>query len=364
MQWCRLRKRNKLILDSKRMKICKSEDYNFVFNKEDGQFARWGRTKEEDPLFSPFGPEIADIEISTICNGVGGPCKFCYKKNGPRGENMSLDTFKKVLNKLTGGGVSPLGQVAFGIGDIDANPDMWLIFEECRKNGIVPNVTINGNYLEDYHVKRLSELCGAVAVSRYEPKDVCYDAVKRLTDAGMNQVNIHQLMCAESFDDCMALIDDYNSDERLKDMRAVVFLALKPQGRGTSLTPLSNVGKYKQLIEKAFSENVPCGFDSCSASIFLKAMEDSPKYKEYEMLAEPCESYLFSIYVDVFGRTVPCSFLEGKREAIDILSCDNFLKDIWNGPIVGAWREELLATANSDDSLVKGCRQCPVYDIY
>jgi len=30
-------------------------------------------------MCSPFGPEILDIEITTICSGIGnyGPCKFC-----------------------------------------------------------------------------------------------------------------------------------------------------------------------------------------------------------------------------------------------------------------------------------------------
>ena len=99
---------------------------------------------------SVFGPEIADIEISTICHGIPPvgmdkpvPCKFCYKSNSGRGENMSLDTFKQIFHKFP----RSLTQIAFGIGDIDSNPDLWNIMRYCRDNNyqfIVPNVTVNG----------------------------------------------------------------------------------------------------------------------------------------------------------------------------------------------------------------------------
>ncbi len=56
-------------------KIVSSENYNYIFDRETGFFARWGRTKDDDPIYSPFGPEILDIEISEICN-MG--CTFCF----------------------------------------------------------------------------------------------------------------------------------------------------------------------------------------------------------------------------------------------------------------------------------------------
>ncbi len=82
---------------------------NFI---EDGELLRWGDELDEDPDFCPFGPEIADIEISAgQCSGVRTPdgkfhgCTFCYKNNSPREElqNMDFETYKKVLDKLTQG---------------------------------------------------------------------------------------------------------------------------------------------------------------------------------------------------------------------------------------------------------------------
>ena len=47
-----------LISETPKKKLICSKEYNYRFDKETGFFARWGKTKEEDPLFSPFGPEI------------------------------------------------------------------------------------------------------------------------------------------------------------------------------------------------------------------------------------------------------------------------------------------------------------------
>ena len=94
----------------------------------------------------------------------------CYKSNTSQGKNMSLETFKKIFHKIP----LNLTQIAFGIGDIDANPDLWKIMEYCRNNNynqVVPNITINGKRLTDEHIGMLAELCGAVAVSRYNPDE-------------------------------------------------------------------------------------------------------------------------------------------------------------------------------------------------
>ena len=67
------------------VKLMVSPDYNWSFNPDDGTFIRWGKTLTDDPEFSPYGPEILDIEVSTICTRG---CKFCYKSI-----RLKLDTF-------------------------------------------------------------------------------------------------------------------------------------------------------------------------------------------------------------------------------------------------------------------------------
>jgi len=342
------------ITNTKNNRILYSKNYNYIFNKKTGFHARWGKTADDDPDWSPYGPEIADIEISTVCSQG---CKACYKSNVSKGKNMSLETFKKVFEKLP----EALTQIAFGIGDIDANPDLYRIFKHCRENDVVPNITINGSRLTPYHIEQLASLCGAVATSRYDP-DTCYDAIQALTEAGLAQCNIHQIIAEETLEACFQVVEDAATDPRLKDLGAIVFLALKPVGRGKNMTPMRSAERYRELVDRALELEVGIGFDSCSAALFLKAMEGHRNYKQYQVLAEPCESSCFSVYVDVEGKMHPCSFLENDFEGIDVVNCNSFIDDVWNNKRVVKWRENLLTT--KEGGLVEGCRQCPAFDIY
>jgi MoaA/NifB/PqqE/SkfB family radical SAM enzyme len=77
-------------------------------------------------------------------------------------------------------------QIALGVGDISANPDLWNIMEYTREQGIIPNITTNGMGITREIAQRLANVCGAVSVSRYHIPDVCYDAVKKINDATLN----------------------------------------------------------------------------------------------------------------------------------------------------------------------------------
>lgn len=91
-------KKEYTVKENDTFKVCKGPDYNYFFNKETGFFARWGKEEKDDPAYAP-APEILDIEISTICNGMGTPCKFCYKSNTKNGRHMSFETFKDIFAK-------------------------------------------------------------------------------------------------------------------------------------------------------------------------------------------------------------------------------------------------------------------------
>ncbi len=58
----------------KDIKVCKSPFYNYIFRTSDGFFLRYGRDENDDPKFSPFGPELLDIEVSTVCDAK---CTWC-----------------------------------------------------------------------------------------------------------------------------------------------------------------------------------------------------------------------------------------------------------------------------------------------
>jgi hypothetical protein len=149
------------VLDSKDMKLVRSPNYNYSFNKKTGLFARWGKTRDDDPQMAP-SPEILDLEISYGGKCMGN-CKFCYKENGGDQpiHNMTFDQFKVVIDKIP----PLLTQIAFGIMNISTNPDFFKMMEYAREKGVIPNYTCHGFDVTPEIAKRSSELCGAVAVS-------------------------------------------------------------------------------------------------------------------------------------------------------------------------------------------------------
>lgn len=346
-----------------------SPGYNYHFNMKTGEFIRWGKTLKDDPKVGFL--EIFDLEVSEVCNGipdvgssVATPCTFCYKANTKVGKNMSFETFKGIFDKLP----QTLTQIAFGIGDLAGNPDLPKMLDYCRSNewnpGVVPNLTINGWELTDEWVEYLAKTLGGIAVSRYENKDVCYDAVKKMTDAGMGQVNIHQVLAVESLQACYDLIDDAKSDPRLEKLKAVVFLTLKPKGKRNTWTTLKDVEVYRKLIQYAFDRDVGIGFDSCSAPTFLASMKDHPKFELLSQLSESCESDRFSGYANVDGIWSHCSFTEGLAHwgTVDLKAITDFDKEVWNSEAVKKFRSCL--TCQSNTHISDEVYLCPVFNLY
>lgn len=342
-----------VLLDTKYAKVLASENYNYMFNKKTGLFMRWGKTQREDGELDLGVPEIADIEISTICSGLGIGCDFCYKSNMPDGEYMSLNTFKTIFHNLP----KTVTQIAFGIGNIHANPDMWDIFKYTKDHGMAANVTVNGAGISDAVADKLVEYCDAVAVSLYQ-KDLTYDAVKKLSDRGLEQTNIHCMIATETFDNAIMLVDDFFVDERLAGLNAVVFLSLKPKGRGEVGYTRMNDETFKKLVDHALEKNIRFGFDSCSAPKFLKSVKDHPNFATFEQSIEPCEAGVYSSYINVKGYYFPCSFLEGVtgwEEGIDTKS-GPFMTNVWNADKTLDYKKRTIGC--------RGCgRACAHYDL-
>ena len=337
-----------IIVDSKDKKIVKSKNYNYVFDKKTGRFARWGKDMQDDPQYAPF-PEILDIEITKSCggipdeNGVEAPCKFCYKSNIPGRESMSFETFRTIFDKfeieVDGKKINPLNQIALGSDATGLiNPDLFKMMEYTRSKGVVPNITL-ANISEEV-ADRLIPLVGAVAVSRYKNKAICYDSVKRLTDRGMRQVNIHQLVSAETIEDAKQTILDKVNDPRLAKLNAIVFLSVKRKGRGVGYNPV-DFDKYKELVYMALEHGVGFGMDSCSAHKFLRAIHDHPDYKQMETMVEPCEAACFSSYINTFGEYFGCSFGEKKGQGVDVLQYKTFA-EVWYHKYTKDFRERLI----------------------
>ena len=168
-------------------------------------------------------------------------------------------------------------------------------------------------------------------------------------------VNIHQFTASESYDKIMGLFQDYKTDPRLAKLNAIVLLSLKKKGRGIGYTSLSQE-RFKSLVDYAFANGIPLGFDSCSCGKFQKCLNKEQSEK-YNILCEPCEAFgIFSSYVNVEGKYFPCSFCEGQgewKDGIDVVNCNDFTKDVWNHPLVDKYRKLMIKTG----------RECPMFDI-
>ena len=348
---------NPKFFDNKKYKICKSSDYNFIFNKKTGFFARWGKTKEDDPIYAP-SPEMLDLEISAGNIGTKeqmckGKCQFCYKKNNSGTEpiyNMTFDEFKIIFDKIP---IEILGQIAFGIMNISTNPDFFEMMKYTKEHGVIPNYTCHGLDMTPEYADKTAELCGAVAVSLIN-KEKTYDTIKMLTDRNMTQINCHYMLSMETYERAFEIVDDISTDLRLKKFNAIVFLQYKAKGRNPdSFHSVLDIAKYKKLTNYCEKKGIRYGFDSCSGPIFIESLIDTPNKEFTELFVEPCESFLFSFYINCKGVGYPCSFVEGVEEGIDVINCNNFLKDIWYSPQSFQWRKKLLCNN----------RNCPVYNL-
>ena len=345
------------IIETDKIKVLQSPKYNYLFRKTDGFFARWGATKEEDPVWSPFGPEIADIELTTACNAM---CPWCYKANTPKGKFMSLETFKRLLDVFPsyidekGTKRWHVNQIAFGVdSECKTNPEVFDIFKYCRENGIVPNLTVA--HISDDTASKIAQYAGACAVSRYSNKNHCYDAIDLLTNKyNMRQVNIHQLVTAENLHNIMETLSDIKTDPRLKKLNAIVFLMLKKKGRGVGQTVLPSE-KYAEIIRYCRENGISYGSDSCGAHKLMSSL-DSEERERLKEVIEDCESTRFSMYIDVNARFFPCSFMANEnltawKDGIDMLGVKDFMSEVWNHPYVSEFRKQVI-TSNKNSN---GC---------
>jgi hypothetical protein len=346
------------------IKQFRSHNYNYNFNVETGYFERWGATQENDPLYSPSGPEILDIEIAS--GGCKGGCTFCYKGNTPDLpiKYMSMDTYIKLFDKIN---VPTLTQIAFGITDIDANPDFWDIIKYTRRNNIIPNYTTNGIGITKDIAERTAMFCGAVAISVYKHnKEKAYDAIKTYIDAGMTQVNIHFMLAQETLVFACEILVDIKTDIRLKGLNAIVFLQYKDKNPDAHFHS-PNFLQFKDLIDCCLDMRIRFGFDSCSSAMFMKAVANREDSKELIQYVDNCESFgLFSGYINVNCYFYPCSFAEGIGEWLEgtnVLEVNEFLTDIWFSPKLSKYRElSLTSTKECICEFSKVCRTCLIYE--
>lgn len=317
------------------------DNYFYAFNKETGYTVRFGKTPDDDPKMCVLGPEILDLEISVNgCPRINGKnCRFCYKNNTDKEPvNMDLNTFRQIIKKFP----VNLSQIAFGITGVQTNPWFPSILRACKEEfGIIPNYTLSGADLNDFIIKQTVKYCGAVAVSCYEgAKDLCYDTIAKFHTADPNfHVNMHIVLGDSTYNHVMDVLNDIK-DGKVPGLRHVVFLRIKPVGRAANMKTESYItlDMLDTIIKFCEDNNISFGFDSCSATRVIKyyQLHDRDDMVKY---CEPCESSMFSSYINVNGIYHHCSFCETLPDypGVNVLECDNF-NDIWLGKDIEEYR--------------------------
>ncbi|MBR2246458.1 MAG: hypothetical protein IJ880_05455 [Bacilli bacterium] len=385
--------------DNQMTKTVDNTNFYMKFDKSTGYTEIYGKSIKDNPIIAP-APTHLDIEICGECDGCQlGICGIkkkysvlspCYKDNisFDNTKYMSFDKFKQIFQYFD---KRYLTQIAFGTdARLVTNPDIWKILKYTRNQGIIPNLTCASVNQED--CDKLVDLCGAVAVSRYQNKNYCYDTIQNLSNSILNKsvllygryenpyklynldreyikikdyiklvsnpkefinkffaINMHILVCEENYENILETIEDIKTDKRLEYLNAIVLLTLKTIGRGVYFTPLSKE-KYKKIIQKLVDNNIKFGSDSCGCSQFYDVLKEiNPQMAENNKdNIERCESTRYSFYIDYTGKGYPCSFCPGKnhwKKGIKL----NY--DFWNHKRVQKFREINI-----------NCKQdCPAY---
>ena len=342
-----------------KMTFNESHTYNCFFSKADGLNIRFGKNVEDDPEYCALGPEILDLEVSVNgCVPVPGStnCRYCYKNNtNVPATNMDFETFTKIVNSFP----KNLSQIAFGITGLQTNPDLEKMFDYCRKNSIIPNVTTVGADMDDHMKDVLCHYCGAVAVSCYTgAKKLCYKTIKEIHDFAKEKygremhVNMHIVVSKDNLDHIRDVLNDIK-DKKVDGLESIVFLRIKPKGRAAKMDCTVPLDIYREIVNCCLENNIKFGFDSCSAIPVMDVLKEVGK-ENLCSNCEPCESSKLSSYINVKGEYWSCSFAEGTNfiKPINVLNYES-ATEWWNS-------NEVKAARFVENP---ACRSCPIYNL-
>jgi radical SAM protein with 4Fe4S-binding SPASM domain len=135
--------------ENKEVKIVRSPGYNLFYQKSNQQGVRCGRTKEEDPDFSPFGPE--SVTIDTSCPLPGGGY-----------QHLKPQIFKEVIRAIE----NPCLCWVTIISEGRTNPNIKSFIETLVEKGITPRVLVERSRVSD--LQYLEDLCGISELDQEE----------------------------------------------------------------------------------------------------------------------------------------------------------------------------------------------------
>lgn len=296
-----------------------------IFNPQNGFYLRTGVLEKNgrdtgiDPFMRNY-PSLLDIGIMGHCKNSQNCTIGCYQGKHVK-PNMSLDTFKGIINQCKG----KTFEVALGgFGSPNEHENFVEIVKYAHDNGVVPNYTTSGIELTDEQLEATKKYCGAVAVSYYR-MSYTYDAINRFLGYGC-KTNIHYVLSDRSIDEAIWRL---NTNDFPEGINAVIFLLFKPVGCGKTTDMLHyddpRVAKFYSAIENS-KLSFKVGLDACNMpGVINFSKQISP------ISTSPCDGGSFSAYITSDNYMLPCSF--------DNVTC-NYAFDLNNHTIEEGWKSE------------------------
>ncbi|MDR1608690.1 MAG: radical SAM protein [Deltaproteobacteria bacterium] len=325
----------------------KESDYFVLFNQNNGSFLRYGKN-DIDPFSNVKGPELLDISLTNFC---ARECDFCYRQSNKEGKFMPLADYSLIMGQAKKVGVL---QVALGGGNPNQHPEFTKILKITRDHNIIPSYTTNGQGLTDALYKSTKELCGAMAVSWYDPYIDAEAVIKKAKEYKI-KVNIHFLLSQNSLPRAIDLLE--TRSDLLETINALVFLNYKPIHTPESLclTDGYQIQYFFDLIKNI--KTCKIGFDSCIIS-YLPLMGKDLVLESIDF----CEAGRFSAYISEDLLLYPCSFLNDiSNNGVNLKLTS--LEDGWrNGEEFVKIRQK-LNSPGTQNFPIKACGSCESYSL-
>lgn len=302
-------------------------------------------------------PLYAQIEPTLFCNLN---CSMCVNPLSPRRrQHMSLENFKKILNKL-----SYLRQVSLvGAGEPLLNPDLFGMISYAKAKGVLIGFATNGLLLNRLCATRILEArVDWLNVSIDSADKYIYGAIRKGADLGVVINNLKDFM-------------KIKGKRRLPELSLwVVIMEQTVSGIGQIIKLSKELGINKVTAQLAHS----WGEASLAESLKHNSEKDFfEKLKETLIQAKKLarkESVVFdfvnvpdvssrrackwpwkSCYISVEGFITPCCLQGSNPETLNfgnILGDDDF-DSIWNGPEYQEFRKNLKSKGAPD--ICSGC---------
>lgn len=133
-----------ITIDKKELYNYTNGDYNISIYEDGSKVREW-----DDNTVDPISiyPESIDFKITNYCD-LHNYCKWCHEASDKNGKHADLTKYTWLLEQLPNG-----AELAIGGGDPLSHPNLIDFLKECKKNHIIPNLTVN-----ELHLKKNKEL--------------------------------------------------------------------------------------------------------------------------------------------------------------------------------------------------------------